>query len=123
LPTLKEHYKKSGYNEKFFDDVKHEYPDWAITGLFYAALHLMEAFLAVKDIHVEDHKERVNYIGRLSELKPLYQYYRALYDYSVNARYKMHSFTPESINKSYEDFFIPIKDSITKQLKKAGHLK
>jgi hypothetical protein len=29
----------------------------------------MEAFLAVKDIHVEDHKERVNYIGRLSELK------------------------------------------------------
>jgi hypothetical protein len=37
--------------------------------LFYTALHLMEAFLAVKDIHVEDHKERVNYIGRLSELK------------------------------------------------------
>ena len=36
--------------EKFFDDVKHEYPDWAITGLFYAALHLMEAFLAVKGI-------------------------------------------------------------------------
>jgi len=83
----------------------------------------MEAFLATKNIHVEDHKERAKHIGLLEELKPLFRYYRALYDYSVNARYKMHSFTVESINESYEEFFITIKKEIIKLLKKAGHLR
>lgn len=117
MPTLKQHQSKAIYNEKFFEDVKFNYPDWAITGIFYATIHLIEAFLATKNIHVEDHKERAKYIGLLKELKPLFQYYRALYDYSVNARYKMYSFTVEGINESYKEFFIPIKNEITKFLK------
>lgn len=123
MPTVKQHYNKSISNEKFFESVKYDYPDWAITGIFYAAVHLMEAFLATKSIHVEDHKERAKHIGLIKELKPLFKCYRALYDYSVNARYKLHPFTTEAINDSYKEFFLPIKEQITKLLKNAGHLK
>lgn len=123
MPTIRQHYNKALYNEKFFDYSKHDYPDWAITGIFYSAVHLIEAFLASKGIHVEDHKERARHIALLKELKPLFQYYRALYDYSVNARYKLYSFSVESISDSYERFFLPIKNEITKQLKSSSHLK
>lgn len=123
MPTAKQHYHKATYNEKFFEDIKNNYPDWAITGIFYAAVHLMEAFLAAKGIYVEDHKERAKFIGVLKELKPLFQHYRALYDYSVNARYKLYPFTVDGINDSYKHFFLPIKEEITRQLKNTGHLK
>lgn len=123
MPTVKQHYSKALYNEKFFEDIKHEYQDWAITGIFYSAIHLVEAFLAIKDIHVEDHKERARHLSLIKELKPLFGYYRALYDYSVNARYKLHNFTVDSISDSYKQFFLPIKEEITRQLKKANYLK
>jgi hypothetical protein len=118
MPSEKQHLAKAKYNEGFFESIKYEYSDWSITGLFYSSLHFIEAFLATKGIHVEDHKERAKMVGIIKELKPLFGCYRALYDYSVNARYKMHNFSVEAINQSYKDFFLPIKKEITKLLTK-----
>ncbi|MBI5408068.1 MAG: hypothetical protein HZA14_01730 [Nitrospirae bacterium] len=114
MPTVKQHIKKSQYNESFFEDVKDNYQDWAITGLFYASLHLIEAFLALKGIHVENHVERSKYFSRIKELKPLYHEYKSLYEYSVNARYKMTPLSLDNINDSYKLFYEPLKNTIIK---------
>jgi len=118
MPSEKQHIKKAAHNEQFFDHVKHDYPDWAMTGLFYSVLHYIEAYLATKGIHVEDHKERAKHVGLLAPLKPYYADYRRLYDYSVNARYKMHEFNVTWLNDTHKRFFLPIKTSILKLIKK-----
>jgi hypothetical protein len=50
MPIPEKHFQKALYNEKFFNDIKQNYTDWAITGIFYSALHLVDAFLAKKII-------------------------------------------------------------------------
>ncbi|MEJ5226830.1 hypothetical protein [Thermodesulfovibrio sp.] len=94
------------------------YPDWAVTGLFYSALHLVEAFLAKKGIHPEDHKTRLSFIERVKDLKPVFSNYRALYDCSVNARYRMYKFSSEEVQNIYENYFLPLK-KLLKDNKKA----
>lgn len=111
----REHHKKAAYNEKFFSEIREKYPDWAVTGLFYSALHLIEAFLAKKDIHPEDHKTRLSLVGKIRELKPIYSCYRALYDSSVNARYRMYKFSPDEANSVYDKYFLPIKKLFTER--------
>lgn len=109
MATEKEHIKKAIYNEKFYKDIVNKYPDWAVTGIFYSALHLIESFLAKKNIHPEDHKTRLSFIGKVKELKPVFPYYRFLYDCSVNARYKMYNFSTKEVNSIYENYFLPLK--------------
>jgi uncharacterized protein (UPF0332 family) len=65
MPIPEKHYQKALYNEKFFHDIKQNYTDWAITGIFYSALHLVDAFLARKKLYPKDHKERTNYVGKI----------------------------------------------------------
>ena len=117
MATVKQHLKKATYNENFFDDIKETYPDWAITGLFYSALHLIDAVLINMGCSAEDHKMRFQYVKFIKELKPLYADYRALYDCSINARYKMTSdLNIESLNDYHKKFFSPIKTTVTKLL-------
>jgi hypothetical protein len=123
MPTSKQHIQKSKHNEKFYEHVKYDYQDWAITGLFYAALHLVEAYLELKGIKVENHRERANCVAIIKELKIFYHGYKSLYDYSVNARYKMFSLSVENINDSYNQFYEPLKSGIMKLLDKPAKKK
>lgn len=61
--------------------------DWAITGLFYAALHYIEIHLArqVPPIHPETHQIRDSHVHRL--LGRIYVDYRELEEQSRDARY------------------------------------
>ena len=118
MPTVKEHIRKAEYNEKFFDDIRDNYPDWAITGLFYSALHYVDAYLKSKQISVEDHKTRSWFINTTKQLKSIYSEYRAMYDYSVNARYKMWIVNEESLDDIYKTFYLPIKKHLKELLKK-----
>ena len=119
MPIPEKHFQKALYNEKFFHDIKQNYTDWAITGIFYSALHLFDAFLARKKLYPKDHKERTNYVGKIKELKSLFHHYRSLYDYSVNARYNMIKFSIADAEQIYSDYFIFIKNTIIKILKKS----
>ena len=62
MPTEKDHSTKAEYNETFFQKTKNNYQDWAITGLFYSALHYVDALLSKKGHSVEDHKTRFWYV-------------------------------------------------------------
>lgn len=109
MSSVRQHIDKAKYNEQFFEDVKHDYPDWAITGLFYSAIHLVDAFLSRKSIAAGSHEMRFSYIRQLKELKIIYEDYRSLYDYSINARYKMFTFNTDGINDAHLKFYVPIK--------------
>lgn len=122
MPSTDQHYKKSKNNIDFFEDVVDTHPDWAATGLFYAALHLVDAWLATKTEpaiqHPGKHEFRVNIVSKLSELRPIYANYRALQDYGHRARYKMDAFSAANISDARKTFYDPIEKEIKALLKK-----
>ena len=63
-------------------------PGWAVTLLFYAAMHLVQAYLVNRNPPPETHSAREALITRLPILRPLADDYRALKKYSELARYE-----------------------------------
>jgi hypothetical protein len=86
-PTKDEHRAKAEHNEFLANELDNPFWDWAITGLFYSALHYVEAYLATKGIHFRRHKLRDSWIYRDAALKPIYIDYRELQTESEDARY------------------------------------
>jgi hypothetical protein len=86
--------------------------DWAVTVLFYTALHLVQAYFVQQAVTAFDipqsHKERTTRIGL--KLLPIYSHYRTLQDLSRDARYEPDHIvlTPKAVQQ-YEDLdFVPI---------------
>jgi len=89
LPNRDEHLAKAEYNEKLgmFLAEKTAYQDWAITMLFYASLHYVDAFLALSIEHPKKHGERLGMIWNSGSLRTIYREYKSLKDASENHRY------------------------------------
>ncbi len=69
-----------------------QFMDWAVTACFYAAIHLVEGYLARFGIHPHTHVEREGWIRRrLPHIRP--NYWR-LKHYSLHARYQGTQMTP-----------------------------
>lgn len=67
MPLKSEHLTKAQANEKFADSLDASvYPnaDWALTALFYSAVHYVEAYFATKSIHSVDLRARDSAIRR-----------------------------------------------------------
>lgn len=69
------------------------YRDWACVARFYAALHLMNAYLTDRGhVHFNpestEHKERKQAMARCPELRDAPEKYRRLKDMSEDVRYK-----------------------------------
>ena len=67
------------------------YPDWALTALFYAALHLADAVLVRWYPRPKDHEERNRLIARDSQLRHVRREYMELYQRSRDTRYECDS--------------------------------
>lgn len=91
MPTRQEHVAKAAHNESFVQTLgltTTPFLDWVVTGMFYAAVHYVDAYLATQDIHPKRHRGnagRSDYVSRY--LKQIYQDYRYLEDQSRDARY------------------------------------
>ena len=118
MPEIKRHLAQAEYNERFVEEIKHDHPDWAIVGLFYAALHLVDACMLKYGYKPDNHQVRFNAIGKIQALKGIYSDYRALSDYSRNARYDMKKFNTEEVTYAQENFYAPIKAAVKKDLEK-----
>lgn len=117
MSIVSKHKEKALWNESFYEYVKKgKYNDWAVTGLFYAAIHLIEGFLASKGISVGSHSERMSCIVKISELKLIFEPYRKLYDFSVNARYKFYKLSESKLENLYQNTYKPLKESLMKYL-------
>lgn len=100
MSTTPEHRAKAENNEFFVEQLDNPFWDWAFTGVFYAALHYIEAYFAnqVPPLHPPTHKIRDNYIHNNIDLLPIYVDYRQLGDESRNARYEAHiTFTQRDV--------------------------
>ena len=67
--------------------------DWAITMLFYSALHYIDAFLDGKGMHPRNHTVRDDEIQNNGSIKAIYRDYRFLKHRSRAARYEIANYT------------------------------
>jgi uncharacterized protein (UPF0332 family) len=105
LPLKPEHISKAERNEKFAETVgKTAYLDWAVTIYFYAALHYVDAILAVSGIHSDSHTQRGDAIGTNATLSIVRPEYRVLETLSRNARYRSMAIDNADLQKAQQNF-------------------
>ncbi len=103
MPSTGEHIKKAKHNEEFadsFDKKKSPYLDWALTGIFYSAVHYIEAFLATKGIHPRSHAQRTTYIGLYITNDTVFDAHDDLKTNSEIARYHCKKIEEKELDKS-----------------------
>lgn len=96
MPSKKEHLRKADEDEQFvaaLDSSQSYNLPWAITAMFYAALHHVEGYFAGLGVHSADHRTRDSSIRRDPKLKRIYRHYSELKNFSINARYYMVRFS------------------------------
>ncbi len=99
MPTTPEHKAKAAANEAFASTLDAPSWDWAVSGLFYSALHYVEAYLATKNVHSGSHPVRDSHIQKDTVLKTVYKSYRELKDESRTARYDVVQFSPVDVKR------------------------
>jgi len=64
---------------------------WSTTVSFYTALHIVDAVLAMDNVHPDDHKVRNRHLRSTRNLQHIWKHYKPLHDHSLRARYLMGS--------------------------------
>jgi hypothetical protein len=95
--------------------------DWAVTVLFYAALHLTQAYLQRSEISAENHRQRDQEIRSSEELRPILDPYRALKAHSENARYRCRAFSREEFDSILNGVFDTVVAHLNSLLEKDDH--
>jgi len=116
MPRKDEHVNWAIHDRDFWTSIDLDtspYTDWAPIGMFYEALHWVEAFLATKGHHYHEHKQRKWAMRRLyaSELGTIEADYSKLKQDSETARYDCYKHTPKEIRQ-----LIPFIDTIKKHV-------
>lgn len=111
MPTRGEHVDQSERNEAasgVLDAAAHY--DWAVTTLFYASLHLIDAY-TWPTRHV-GHARRKNYAATDPALARMYIHYAELYDRSQDARYDCVHFTAQRFSDLRSLDYEPLRTHI-----------
>ncbi len=101
MPFKEQHLQQVKHNEAFIENLKrsNDFYSWQIVGLFYSALHYIEAFLAKKGNHSFSHENRHN---RMDTLGLVDDDFRGSYDCLSNwarmARYDCKHFNELKVN-------------------------
>lgn len=95
MPTIQEHLRIAKNNETFSEYLISQgtYLEWAATGMFYAAIHYVEAILAKQNKHSGSHRMRDTAIANDPTLSGIYDEYSELKNDSIQARYQGTNFT------------------------------
>lgn len=90
----RDHYERRKFNRELAESYRarlgDDHPDWEIVIRFYAALHLVQAYLITKDprFHASKHSDRWRAIHASPELRGIRKAYRMLQDVSEQVRYE-----------------------------------
>jgi hypothetical protein len=79
--------------------------DWAVTAMFYAALHLCQAYLIRAGLEANSHGSRDRQMLASPQLRPILDQYRALRNDSQEARYECRRFSLEEYESIREGSF------------------
>lgn len=112
------HLWQAAHNETLYSQLlTTEFLDWAVTAIFYSALHYIDAYLATKDIHPSRHyKGRTPLVSRESNIKDIYGKYERLKNKSEAARYDVKHFTQAEVKGLKENEFKLIRSHISTYL-------
>ncbi|MGE5595758.1 MAG: hypothetical protein ACM3S1_06935 [Hyphomicrobiales bacterium] len=112
MPDRAEHLAKAVHNEKLFAALdSSNFNDWRVTTLFYAALHLVDAYLAPLH-HPTNHQARTKIVASDQFLRLLFVQYRELESRSREARYDCLHFTDAFVQNLWQADFEPLKKAI-----------
>jgi hypothetical protein len=119
----KRHVSKAAHDEVFWkfinDNHVVDYPDWAVTGIFYSAMHFIDAFFGKNNKHLKSHDMADKEISQEAQLDSIYADYRALKDYRWKASYWSTKFEKSDIDNDIIPHFDKIKSSILELLSKS----
>lgn len=90
------------------------FPDWEVVSLFYAAVHLVEALLATRGVHSNDHHERRRQVLRI--LPAAHGAYRQLEILSRDARYSPEGLVTTQRVATAAECLRQIKTEVRRQL-------
>lgn len=89
--TAQQHLDKAARNEHLSSELQNlsdGYAEWQIITVFYAAVHLVQAYLRAKTTeYPQTHAERDQLIVTMKALNPIYKPYQELKHMAVTARY------------------------------------
>jgi uncharacterized protein (UPF0332 family) len=104
LPSVTDHSEQELRNWKFYERIdgqKAVYSEWAMTIIFYAAVHKVQACLEQMGRNPRDHAARQMEL-RAAGKKSAADTYLQLYNASRDARYQCHRYTQQNL-ASYEE--------------------
>lgn len=116
MPDERQHLKKAERNETFAESLDLSIPpnaEWAITALFYAAVHLVEAYMAkVLSAHSADHKQRKQFMSCDRTMKNCFPEYRHLETLSRTCRYDAQPMNARDYTSNARPVFQKLKTKI-----------
>ena len=115
-----DHIQQAEHNESLFlalDARSPTFTDWQMTSLFYAALHYIDAYLAIIGLHPKSHRERGRELASDQFLSSLFVDYQRLKDRSEDARYELISFNPEFVRELRANEYERLKTAIGSRLR------
>lgn len=124
MPDKNEHMSQALRNDQTVDYLMGDAgasPEWAVTVMFYGALHLLEAYLSTTGVrHVSGeqvtHEERISHMRRDPFLATELNSYRQLRVDSENARYDCRRFTRIEINHIHRTLYSPLATHLSSGL-------
>jgi len=117
--NTRQHFCKALHNEEFWRKLYSEgfqYSDWIVVGIFYSALHYIDAFFGRSNIHLKDHERADKEISGDRNMASIYSEYRALKDYRWKASYRDRRFGKDEIDKDIIPNFEKIKTFVRRML-------
>ena|ERR1700730_4264750 len=114
MPSRDEHISKAKLNKTFADSLKLDNSTavgWALTALFYSALHYIEAYNAKHHFHCKNHQELHDNIKRNPVLEAILEDYLDLSNFSWNARYMWVNYGREKFEEAL-DYHAAVKNHI-----------
>jgi hypothetical protein len=102
-PTSADHLSKAEDNKQFglgMIRTHHVSAGWALTAMFYSAVHFAAAYLCTIGVTPETHGDRTDEILNRPELSEIYKNYRHLSDRSFNARYKFNIYGKHDVDQA-----------------------
>lgn len=114
MPNFGDHILQARHNEEFYQATdKTAYSDWAMTAVYYAALHYVDALLARAGmIDPGGHDVRDQEVRARAELRPIARLYFRLKSRSRNARYYCTRFQLTELQRSYEGDLADIRSHL-----------
>ena len=106
-----EHIAQAEKNERLYELlVGTEFNDWAITGLFYAALHYVDAlFMEQTGTSPTNHNSRNGLVERTVNLARIKPHYAELFQWSLNVRYEAIPVSSDDTRNVMTQHFAPLR--------------